>query len=366
MDPYAVLGVSKSASQDEIKSAYRRLARQNHPDVNPGNPEAEEKFKEISQAYAILSDPQKRTRYDQTGSADEQFAGQGDFFAGGGFGDLFEAFFGAGGRVEQNNNGDDLRASASISLADVLTGTERTVSYRRSATCESCDGLGTADKSQPAKCVACAGTGVVTSVKQTFIGAVRTQAPCGRCRGTGQLIENPCSKCHGEGVRPESTEVTVEIPAGIETGQTLRVSGRGSDGVRGGQTGDLYVTVNVKQDPKFVRQGTSLSTQIDVTFAQAAIGDQIEIEGIAGKLEVNLEQGTQPGDVLRIKGEGLPRLHGGNRGDLFITVDVAVPKKLSEAEEALLKEFAELRGEPIPQGAQKGGIFANLFKSKGK
>lgn len=364
MDPYSILGVSQGASQDDIRSAYRRLARQYHPDVNPGNDGAEEKFKEVSQAYAVLSDPEKRARYDQTGSMDDQFAGQGGDYFSGGFGDLFEAFFGGGGRAGPNNNGDDLRATATITLEDVLDGVEKTVSYRKSARCEECSGLGTGDKSQPTRCTVCGGSGAVSSVKQTFIGAVRTQTTCGRCRGTGQLIENPCPTCHGEGVRPQNTEVTVEIPAGIETGQTLRVGGKGSDGVRGGQAGDLYVSVMVKDDPRFERHGMNLATEVDVTFAQAVIGDQIEIDGIAEKLEVNIEAGTQPGDVLRVKGEGMPRLHGGARGDLYININVAVPRKISEAEEAVLKEFAELRGETIPQGAQKTGIFASLFKGK--
>lgn len=366
-DPYAVLGVGRDASADEIKSAYRKLARQYHPDVNK-DPGAEDKFKEVGEAYSILSDENRRAHFDRFGTTDDQGMGSGagaEHFSGG-FDDLFDAFFGGGGRSRNSRvrDGDDIRAEVTIDLKDVLEGTEREVKYRRAATCEQCAGTGTADKAPPKQCTSCGGSGSVSTVRQTFIGSVRTSAPCAACRGTGQLIENPCGTCHGEGVAPKEEKYTVLIPAGIETGQSLRVTGKGSDGVRGGITGDLYVGVYVKDDKRFERRGRDLVTSLDVTYAQAVIGDQVELEGLTGPLELSIDSGTQPGDILKIKGEGLPRLQGGNRGDLYVEVDIVVPKKVSEAEKKLLIEIAELRDEPVPQGVSKEGFFGSLFKRK--
>lgn len=367
-DPYSTLGVSRSATPDEIKSAYRKLARQYHPDVNPGNAEAEEKFKEISQAYAILGDPEKRARYDQTGSVDEQSFNGGDFFGGGGFGDLFEAFFGGGQAPRARGgarDGEDIRAQVIVELIDVLESSEKPVKFRRSARCEVCQGMGTSDGSRPTNCPDCRGTGMVTAVRQTMLGSIRTSTPCPRCRGEGIVIENPCSNCRGEGVTPKSEELLVTIPAGIEGGQTLRVAGQGSDGVRGGSTGDLYVTVHVAEDKRFIREGRNLATEIEITFAQAALGDSIEVEALTEAIEVTIEPGTQPGDTFRIKNHGLPRLGGGPRGDLYVQTLIKIPKKTTPAEANLLKEYAELRGEPIPQGPGKpAGIFEKIFKRK--
>lgn len=369
-DPYAVLGVSRGASADEIKSAYRKLARQFHPDVNK-DPGAEDRFKEIGEAYAILSDADRKAHFDRYGSTDSQgFGGAGapgDFFGGGGIDDIFDAFFGGGGgrgRASRVRNGDDVQAQVTLRLDEVLEETEKPVKYRRSATCPTCDGAGTADKSPPKTCSACGGSGAVTVVKQTFIGSVRTTAACGKCRGTGQMIENPCATCHGEGVAPKEEEYQVVIPAGIDSGQTLRVAGKGSDGARGGIPGDLYVVVTVQDDKRFERQGKDLVAEVSLTFAQAVIGDKVEMDGLTGPLEVSVDTGTQPGDVLRVKGEGLPPLHGGPRGDLYVEVTVDVPKKLSEAERKILLEWAELRGEPVPQGPAKDGFFGSLFKRR--
>lgn len=371
-DPYAALGVSRDATPDQIKSAYRKLARQYHPDVNPDNPEAEAKFKEVSTAYAILSDPDKRAQFDRFGRVDD---GGGmppgaDFFTGGvGFGDLFEAFFGGAGGAPRarggQREGDDIRTETSVTLVEVLTGIEKKVSYRRSATCEKCDGTGTADKAPPKACPTCNGMGAVTQTRQTVIGSIRTQMPCPTCRGEGIKIENPCPECRGEGVTPKQEELFVNVPAGIESGQTLRVAGKGGDGARGGPRGDLYVVVHVLEDKRFIREGRDLATVAEISFAQAAIGDSIEIDGLTGPLELSIEPGTQPGDTFRIKQEGLPRLGGGNRGDLYVEAKITVPKRTSEAESKLLKEYAELRGEPIPGGPGKpANIFEKIFKRR--
>lgn len=371
-DPYGILGVPRDATPDQIKSAYRKLARQYHPDVNPDNPEAEQKFKEVSTAYAILSDPDKRSQFDRFGRVDD---GGGmppgaDFFNGGvGFGDLFEAFFGgAGGPTRARGgmrDGDDIRAETTVTLVEVLEGIEKKVTYRRSASCETCTGTGTADKAPPKVCATCNGMGAVTQTRQTVIGSIRTQTPCPTCRGEGIQIDNPCPTCRGEGVTPKQEELFVSVPAGIEGGQTLRVGSKGGDGARGGQRGDLYVVVHVLEDKRFVREGRDLATVAEISYAQAAIGDSIEIDGLTGPLELSIEPGTQPGDTFRIKQEGLPRLGGGHRGDLYVEARIAVPKKTTEAEAKLLKEYAELRGEPIPNGPGKpANIFEKIFRRR--
>lgn len=370
IDPYATLGVSKTATADEIKSAYRKLARQYHPDVNPDNPNAEEKFKEVSEAYAILSDPDKRARFDQFGTADEQFGSGGpgpDFFRDGGFGDLFEAFFGGaqqGRRPSPTMEGDDVQASVVVELIDVLHGAEKDVKYRRSAKCDSCQGKGTADGSAPKRCDTCDGTGGVTQVRQTFIGAVRTTTTCPKCRGEAYLVENPCATCGGDGLVTKSEELTVKVPAGVETGQSLRVGGRGSDGVRGGRPGDLYVVMHVAEDKRFERRGPDLAMKYDMTFAQAALGDHVVTDGLDEKIEIEIKAGTQPGELIKIKGCGLPTLRNAQRGDLFVQLNLAVPKKTGEAEAALLREYAEVRGERIPE--PKEGFLGGLFKGKKK
>ena len=369
-DPYEVLGVSRDAPQDEIKSAFRKLARKYHPDVNPGDNTAEEKFKEVGEAYGIIGDPEKRARFDQFGVTDDQSGGYGGpgGFQDVGFGDLFEAFFGGMGASASRRggvrDGDDVRADCHVTLKEVLHGAEADVRYRRSARCDQCHGVGTADGSAPKSCPDCGGRGAVTAVRQTILGSIRTQTPCPKCRGEGLLLENPCQACRGEGVVPKTEDLIVTVPAGIETGQTLRVGGRGSDGVRGGTTGDLYVVVHVAEDKRFERRGRDLATEVELTIAQATLGDTVDIEGLDGTLEVSIDHGTQPGEVMRIKGEGLPRIGTTNRGDLFVYAKVVVPKKVTEAEANLLREFAELRGEDVPKPADKAGFLEGLFRKK--
>lgn len=371
-DPYATLGVSRQASPEDIKSAFRKLARQYHPDVNPGNPEAEEKFKEIGEAYAILSDPEKKERFDRYGVTEDQPGagpGGGFYTQDVGFGDLFEAFFGQGFGGQNRargvaRDGDDIRAEVVVQLADVLHGAEKEISYRRAATCKTCQGAGTNDGSRPQTCPECQGRGAVTTVRQTILGSMRTSTPCPKCRGEGFVIPNPCPTCRGEGLTIQAEDLVVTVPPGIETGQTLRVGGRGSDGVRGGTPGDLYVVVHVAEDRRFVRQGRDLTTEVEITYPQAVLGDHVNIEGLEGALQFTVNPGTQPGEVFRIKGEGLPRLQGGHRGDLFVQIRLVVPKKTSEAEAALLREYAELTGGPLPHGKGGNSFFDNIFKKK--
>lgn len=362
-DPYQVLGVSRGASDEEIKSAYRRLARKYHPDVNQ-DAGAEDKFKEIGQAYAVLSDPEKRARYDQFGVLDDSQSG---FFTGGGFGDLFEMFFGGMGaqsrRRSSVRDGQDVREDIPITLREVLDGFEREIEYSRPARCGSCGGTGGEDGAKPKTCPTCQGQGAVFQTRTTFIGTVRTSTGCPTCGGEGTIVEKPCSSCKGRGMVLETKTTSVKVPPGVESGTTMHLLGEGGDAIGGGRPGDLYVVLHVEDDQRFVREGQNLRSALDLTFAQAALGDKIEIEGIEGPIELAIPAGTQPGSVLRVKGAGLPPLHGGRRGDLLVEANVVVPTSLTPAEERLIRELAELRGERAPQPEQ-GGILGAIFRKR--
>jgi len=366
-DPYQVLGVSRSADADEIKSAYRRLARRYHPDVNPNDPSAEEKFKEVGAAYSVLSDPQKRARFDQTGSTDD--APQDPFFGGGNISDLFDVFFGAGnsgggGRRRSGRDGEDIRVDLQLTLNEVINGFTTEVAVNLMAECSECRGTGVEGGKAPDTCTTCRGQGQVSTVRNTFIGQVRTSAPCPACHGAGTIIKDPCKSCRGRAVTPEMANVPITIPPGFEDGATLHVPGQGSDGVGEGRPGDLYVVLGVKPDKRYQRHGQTLYTIYEASFAQVALGDKIEIQGVDSNYELTIPSGTQPTTQIAIKNGGLPPLHGGRRGDLVVQVNVKVPTKLSDAEVKLIKEFAELQGEDIPKGDDKGGILGGLFHKK--
>ncbi|MFQ3668188.1 MAG: J domain-containing protein [Fimbriimonadaceae bacterium] len=365
-DPYEVLGVGRDATPDEIKSAFRRLARQYHPDVNPNDPTAEERFKEVAQAHAILSDPAKRSQYDRYGSVEDQ---PGAAYSAAGFGDLFEMFFGGfegaqAGPRGHHRDGDDLRADVTVTLQEVVTGVKKKVDYRRLATCRACHGIGTEGGVAPESCPKCNGTGTVTRMQQTFIGMVRTSIPCSQCGGTGSLITKPCSQCKGEGRTVEDVSVTVEVPPGVESGMTIPVPRRGNDGVGRGRTGDLYVVLQVADDPRFRRHGQDLHTVLELSIPQATLGDEVEVVGLDSDYDVQIPAGIQPGTPLRIHGAGLPPLHGGRRGDLVLEVRVQIPTKLSEHQVRLMKEFAKASGQAEPKGAAPGGLLGSLFKRK--
>jgi molecular chaperone DnaJ len=367
-DPYEVLGVSRSAGADEIKSAYRRLARRYHPDVNQGDPTAEDKFKEVSAAYEVLSDPQKRQRFDQYGTTEDM--PQDPFFAGGGaggIGDLFEMFFGASGggggrRRSAAQDGDDLRLDIAVSLQDVLNGSTQEVEVSRASECGSCNGSGVEGGGAPTQCTGCQGQGVVMAIKNTFLGQVRTQSPCPKCSGSGFMITNPCRNCNGRGVRQAKDKISLNIPPGVETGSTIQMSGQGNDGARGGRPGDLYVVLHVSEDGPFVRRGQHLLTGFDISVAQAILGDEVLLDGLEGEINLDVPAGAQPGQQVILKGHGLPPLHGGKRGDLVVELNVVIPNKVSETEAKLIRDFAELRGERVPK--DKGGILGNIFGKK--
>lgn len=368
-DPYEVLGVPRSASQDEIKSAFRKLARKYHPDVNPNDPTAEERFKEIGQAYEVLSDPEKRARFDQFGSTEDM--PQDPFFGGGaagGFGDLFDMFFGAAtgqtrGRARSGRDGEDVRIKVQLKLEDVLKASDRKVTYRRSVACEDCRGTGNEGGKPRTTCTACKGAGQVTRIQQTFIGQVRTSTTCPTCQGEGTIIEIRCKSCQGKGSVLKEREGAINIPAGVETGMTIRYPGEGGAGVGQGVSGDLFAEVEIEDDSRFERDGTELLTATNISFVQAILGHQIQVHGLAEELTLNIPKGTQSGQVFSFKGAGLPRLQGTQRGDLHVQVNVLIPGKISPAQEKLLREYAELAGEEIHE-QQHHNLFENLFKWK--
>ncbi|MCP4094184.1 MAG: molecular chaperone DnaJ [Planctomycetes bacterium] len=361
-DYYEVLGVGKQASDADIKSAYRKLAMKYHPDRNKEEG-ASDKFKEATEAYSVLSDSEKRTRYDRFGHAGvaggpgggggvnvdfgsifEQF---GDIFGGrrggggGGGGSIFESLFGFGGGGRSRNQGQpgrSLRASVDIDMHDVLNGTERTITLRRNENCGSCDGSGSAPGGKRETCSTCKGQGAVHQQQGFF--AVQTACP--RCQGEGTLISKPCGSCRGSGQEVKEREISVKIPAGIDDGAQIRLSGQGESGRMGGHDGDLFVEVRVADEPRFHRDGSDLYTEIPINWSQAVLGDKLVVETLEGEARMTMPAGTPTGKLFRIRGQGLPRLHGGNRGDLLVRVFVDVPTKLTREEKSLVKKVLEL------------------------
>lgn len=367
-DHYEALGVARTATADEIKKAYRRLARQYHPDANPGDAEAEAKFKEIAHAYEVLSDPDKRAHYDRFGDAGPGMGGMGgDPFGAGGFGDIFDAFFGGGspfggtGRSRGPSGpprGPDLETTANLSFTEAIFGTQHDVSVRTAVTCEDCSGTGAAEGSSPTMCPDCQGSGEVRSVRQTILGQVMSSSACGRCGGHGQIIDNPCESCGGEGRVVTDSSYTVDMPAGIDSGTKLRLNGRGAVGPRGGPAGDLYVNVRVAPHERFTRDGVNLHEELPLTMAQAALGHQIDYETLDGTEDFVVPPGTQSGKVFRLKGRGVPQLGGRGRGDLLVTVRVETPTDLSDEEAELLERLAALRGEEVRR--PESGLFSRI------
>ena len=374
-DYYEVLGVERGASDAEIKSAYRRLAKKYHPDLNPGDKEAEAAFKEVSEAYEVLSDDQKRARYDQFGHEDPTMGGGGYSYGGGagGFEDIFETIFGGGGGFggfggfgggsRQNNGpvrGDDLRYNLTISFEEAVFGCKKEITITRNENCDNCGGTGAKPGTQPVTCDQCHGTGTVTRVQQTMLGAMRTQTTCPKCGGEGKIISDPCPKCSGKGTVRRSRTITVTIPAGIDNGQALTLRGEGEPGKRGGGAGDLYVAISVRPHRKFRRDGVNLYSEMNISFAQAALGDELNIETLKEPVKETISEGTQPDHVLRVKGQGVPYLRNpSQRGDLFVTLKVEVPKRLNEKQRMALKLFDEAMGGKV---SGTGSGFKNAVK----
>lgn len=364
-DYYEVLGVSRDASPDELKKAYRKLARQYHPDAYAGNKEeAEVKFKEIAEAYAVLNDPEKRAAYDQFGHAAADGQGFGGFGAGGfngadfgGLGDIFDMFFGGAGRQRTGpQKGNDLRINLEISFKEAAFGVERDIQVPKIETCDTCAGSGSAPGSKTKTCGVCQGAGQVQFAQNTPFGRVVQSRTCDQCRGSGKIIEKPCPTCRGGGQVRKTKNIHVKIPAGVDDGSRLRLTGEGESGLRGGPPGDLYVYIVVRPHKDFVRDGNDVICELNISFAQAALGDSVDVPTLDGTAELKVPEGTQTGTVFRIKGKGIPYLNGNGRGDQHVRVKLTTPTKLNDKQKELLKEFARLSGEN-PQGGNK-----NLFE----
>jgi molecular chaperone DnaJ len=353
-DLYQVLGVERGASDAEIKRAFRKLAQQWHPDVNT-EPAAQERFKEINEAYQILSDPERRQRYDMFGRAGvEGGPGAGGFEGFGGFSDIFDAFFGGGAagagsaRRGRPQPGADLRYDLRITFEEAVRGTDKEIEFRVLDRCETCSGTGAKPGTDPVTCPQCNGRGEVRSVRQTMLGQMVNVSACPRCRGEGRIVETPCETCRGDGRTERKRSLRVAIPAGIDEGHQIRLTNEGEVGPRGGPPGSLYVAVHVAPHPTLKRDGTELFYEAKVSIAQAALGARISVPTVDGDEEVEIKPGTQPDTEIRLRGKGVPHLRRtGARGDLHVLVDVVVPTKLNKRQRELLEEYAKEAGDPV-------------------
>ncbi|MFV0558131.1 MAG: molecular chaperone DnaJ [Enterococcus sp.] len=366
-DYYEVLGVQKGASDDEIKKAYRKLSKKYHPDINK-EADAEDKFKEVSEAYEILSDAQKRAAYDQYGHAGTDpnygggFGGGGyGGFSGGGFGgfeDIFESFFGGGGGRSANPNaprqGADLQYSVDLKFEEAIFGVEKTVKYNREESCHTCQGNGAKPGTQPETCHKCHGSGSINVERQTPLGRVMSRQTCDVCRGTGKEIKSPCPTCHGAGHEKKAHQVKVNVPAGVEDGQQMRLANQGEAGTNGGPYGDLYVVFRVEESDIFDRDGAEIYYELPLNFVQAALGDEINVPTVHGEVKLKVPAGTQSGTNFRLRGKGAPKLRGNGNGDQQVRVKVLTPRNLNENQKDALRQFAEASGFTIDEQHQEG------------
>ncbi len=375
-DYYDILGVGRGASDEEIKKAFRQKAKQYHPDINKDDKEAEAKFKEVNEAYSVLSDKEKRSQYDAYGheaytqnASGGGGAGYGGGFGGGGFGgfgDIFDTIFGGGGFGGFGGNptgpeqGEDIRVDVSLTLEEAFTGVTREITVGRSENCPTCHGSGAKPGTSPKTCTVCGGTGQVRRAQQTALGRFMTTSVCTACGGTGEIIDSPCADCRGRGTVRRQRKIKVKIPAGIDNGQYVTLSREGSAGKRGGPNGDVYVVASVKPHRLFKRNGADLSMEMPISFVQAALGDELRVPTLTEDAKYRMPEGTQPGTVVRLKGKGMPRIRGG-QGDLFVTLKVEVPKNLTERQKELLREFD---GHSTKEGKKGKGLFDKIFNQE--
>jgi molecular chaperone DnaJ len=349
-DYYEVLGVGREASAEELKRAFRKIAMDSHPDRNPDDAAAASRFKAASEAYAVLSDPGRRRSYDLFGhAATDMGGGPAVDFSDMPFADLFETFFGGGfgGRARRpSNRGDDLRYDMTITFEEAFTGVEKSIDVPRLMTCERCTGSGAEPGTGVDTCRTCGGAGQIRRAQQSIFGSVVTASTCPTCQGAGRLLRNPCAECRGHGRVQRTRRLAVRIPAGVDIGSQIRLSGEGEAGVRGGEPGDLYVVLRVKAHPQLERRDRDVIYKLHVNIVQAAIGDQIEVPTLEGPVEIGIPPGTQYGQTFRLAGRGMPDVRGGRRGDQYVLVQIVVPKDLSAEQRALLRKVGGLTGKP--------------------
>lgn len=371
-DYYEVLGVTKGSSDDEIKKAYRKLAMKYHPDRNQGDKEAEEKFKEINEAYQVLSDPEKKAHYDQFGTADFNggFGGGGFDFSGmGGFEDIFDSFFGGGFSSKKRKNGpergSDLEYTLNLTFEEAVFGVEKEVSISKNEKCETCNGSGAKPGTHPKQCDKCGGTGQVRYQRSTPLGSFVTTSTCDKCGGSGNVIDNPCSTCHGKGTVRKNKKIKINIPAGVDTGNVLPLRGQGEPGKNGGPNGDLYINIRVSPHKVFKRKDFDIYTEEHISFGKATLGAELKVPTIDGDVKYTVPAGTQPGTVFRLKGKGVQRVNGHGRGDQYVKVIVDVPKNLNEKQKESLMAFMEASGEKVGESSKeaKESIVDKIKKS---
>jgi molecular chaperone DnaJ len=361
-DPYEVLGVERDADETQIKKAFRRLARTLHPDVNPDDPDAQDRFREVAEAYEILSDAERRQTFDRYGHDGLKQRGMGSNFEGfGSMSDLFgavfgQAFGGGGATAGGPRAGGDLAVDAQLTLLQALTGTKLELEYELVARCETCTGSGAKPGTKTKTCGVCGGHGVVDQVSRTPFGDMVRRTSCENCSGRGRVPEEPCEDCHGRGLKPTTRTIEVDVPAGIADGQRIRLGGRGHQGEPGAPDGDLYVVVSVLPDARFVREGEDLITVVPVSATRAAIGATITVDALDEPIEVEIPAGTQPGKTINLRGRGMPRIGGGRRGDLHVVVDVSIPRRLNDRQRELLRELDESLTESQLQDADESVV----------